>query len=79
MIDLATVVWVVLYLLVAGAVFALLLFLINYVAAQFPGEGMNLFAKAARIFLIVLAVLVLIGLLISFISGQPLIRWGGGR
>ncbi len=79
MIDLATVVWVVLYLLVAGAVFALLFFLINYIASQFPGEAMNLFAKAARIILIVLAVLVLIGLLLSFVTGQPIFRWSGGH
>ncbi len=76
MIDLSTVVWVVVYLLVAGAVFGLLFFLINYIAKQFPGPAMDLFAKVARILLIVLAVLVLIGLLVSFISGQPLIRWG---
>ncbi len=78
MIDLSTAVWVVLYLLIAGAVFGLLFFLINYIAAQFPGEAMNLFAKVARIFLIVLAVLVLIGLLVGFVTGKSLFRWGPG-
>lgn len=75
MIDISTVVWVVVYLLVCGAVFGLLFFLINYVASQFPGPGMDLFAKAARIILIVLAVLVLIGLLVSFATGTPIVRF----
>lgn len=75
MIDLATVVWLVVYLLIAGAVFGLLIFLINYVASQFPSEPMNLFAKVARIALVVLAVLILIGVLVSIVSGTPLFYW----
>lgn len=78
MIDLSNVVWVVVYLLIAGAVFGLLFFLINYIASQFPSEPMNLFAKIARILLVVLAVLVLIGVLVSLIGGTPLFYWGNG-
>ena len=78
MINLQTVVMIVLYLLGAGLVFGLLFFLINYIAGQFPGEGMNLFAKFARILLIVLAVLVVIGLIIQMVGGGgPVFRWGG--
>jgi heme/copper-type cytochrome/quinol oxidase subunit 2 len=77
MISLHDVVWIVIGLLVAGAVFALLFFLINYVERQFPSEGGNLFAKAARVVLVVLAVLVLIGFLIGLISGQPIFYWRG--
>jgi hypothetical protein len=76
MIDLQYVVTVVLYLLVAGAVFGLLLFLIDYVARQFPSEPMSLFAKFARVALIVIAVVVLIFVLISMVNGGPVFRWG---
>ena len=75
MIDLQSVIYIVVYLLIAGAVFGLLLFLINYIATQFPSEPMALFAKVARIILVVLAVLVLIGFLASLMSGSPLFYW----
>ena len=74
MISLTSVVWIILYLLVAAAIFGLLLYLINYVGSQFPGG--EPFIKVARIILVVLGVLVLIGLLLSLISGQPLFRIG---
>lgn len=75
MISLATVVSLVLYLLLAGAIFGLCIFLINYVAAQFPSEPMSLFAKVAKIILVVLAVLVLIGVLLN-LAGYPVVRLG---
>jgi hypothetical protein len=76
MVNLQSVVWVVLYLIIAGAVFGLLLWLTSYVERQFPGEGMALFAKVARILLVVLAVLLVIGVLVSMVSGTPLFYWG---
>lgn len=66
MFSLATVVSLIVYLLVAGAIFALLHWLIGYVGVPEP------FAKAARILLAVFAVLVIIGLLLSLVSGRPL-------
>ncbi len=77
MIDLNTVIFVVLYLLIAGAVFGLLFLLINYVESQFASPPMAMFCKVARVFLVILAVLVLIGMLVSMISGTPLFHWGG--
>jgi hypothetical protein len=75
MIDLQTVVWAVVYLLVAGGVFGLLFFLTHYLQKEFPSEPMSLFAKCARVLLVVLAVLVLIGILVSLVSGTPLFYW----
>ena len=68
MISIETVVQVVVYLLVAGAIFWLLSWLIDYCGTPEP------FRKFARVFLAVCAVLVLISLLLSFI-GHPIIRW----
>ncbi len=79
MIDLSTVVILVLYILAAGAVFGLLFWLIGYVERQFQGEVMTMFAKFARIGLVILAVLVLIGIIISIFGGTPIFRWGGIR
>ncbi len=68
-ISLAGVVQVIVYLLVAACVFGLLLYLINYVGSQFAGA--EPFVKVARIVLVVMAVLVLIGLLLSFTGAIP--------
>jgi len=76
MIDLREVVGIVLYILIAGVVFGLLFFLVDYVGRQFPGEAMAMFVKLAKILLIVLAVLVVIGILIGLLGGQPMFRWG---
>lgn len=76
MFNLQDAVLVVVYLLIAGAVFGLLFFLINYVSRQFP--EMAPFAKFAKIILVVMIVLTMIGFLIGLISGQPLFRWGPG-
>jgi hypothetical protein len=74
MIDLSSIVHVVLYLLGAGAVFGLLFFLIDYIARRFPGEPMAMFANVAKILLVVLAVLVLIGIIISLMGGPTIIN-----
>lgn len=76
MIDLQVIVGVVLYIVIAGAVFGLLFFLVDYIAKQFPSEVMVLFAKVAKIILIVLAVLVVIGILVGLVGGKPMFRWG---
>lgn len=68
MISLAGAVSVVIYLIVAGLVFWLLWWLVDYIAPPEP------FRKIANVVLAVMAVLVAIGLLLSFVNGQPLFR-----
>lgn len=68
MISIQTVVHIVIYVLVAGAIFWLLYWLINYINPPEP------FKKFALVFLAVAGVLVLIGLLLSLI-GHPIIVW----
>lgn len=68
MISLQMAVTVVIYLMVAGLVFWLLWWLINYVAPPEP------FRKIANVVLAILAVLVIIGILFSFVGGQPIFR-----
>lgn len=68
MISLSGAVTLIVYLMVAGLVFFLLHWLIGYCGVPEP------FAKVARIVLAVLAVLVIIGVLISIVNGQPLFR-----
>jgi hypothetical protein len=72
MIDLGSLVSVVIYLIVAGLILWLLYWLIAYVGLPEP------FAKVAYVVLAIVAVLIVIGILLSLISGQPLFRWGGG-
>jgi hypothetical protein len=69
MVSLSQVVTVVLYLLIAGAVLGLLKLLID--RAPFLPEGWK---PIANYILLVLAVLVLIGILLSLVNGTPLIR-----
>ncbi len=71
MFSIESIVHLVLYLLGAGLIFGLLMYLIDYVSSQFPTMGP--FAKFAKIALIVLAVLVLIGVILSFM-GHPIVR-----
>jgi len=68
MISLSAAVSVILYLVVAGLIFWLLYFLINYIAPPEP------FRKIANVVLMVLAVMVCIGILLSLVGGQPLFR-----
>ncbi len=75
-IDLQHVVGVILMLLIAGAVFGLLFYLISYVGGMFPGEGGDIFVKFAKIILVVLAVLFVIGILLSLVGQGPNFQWG---
>lgn len=68
MISLTSVVSMVIYLIIAGLVFWLLKWLIDYINPPEP------FKKIADIGLAVAAVLVAIGFLISLTTGQPLFR-----
>ena len=72
MIAIETVVYLFLFLLAAGAVFGLLFYLVKYCEAEFP--SFPLFFKAARILLVIGAVLVLISIILDF-AGHPLIIW----
>ncbi len=78
-VDLQQIVGIVLYVLVVGAVFGLLLFLVDYIGRQFPGEVMSIFVRVAKVILVVLAVLVVIGILIGLAGGQPMFRWGPAK
>lgn len=75
-ISIETVVAFVLYVLGAGLIFGLLIYLVNYLETEFPSIAM--FAKFARIGLMVLAVLVLIGVVLSFM-GHPIVTFSGNR
>lgn len=68
MISLQGAVNIIIQLLVAGCVFALLSWLID--SAPIDGK----FKQIAKFILVILAVLVLIGLLVSFSGGGPLFR-----
>lgn len=68
MINLTAAVTVIVYLVVAGLVFWLLWWLVNYVAPPEP------FRKIANVVLAILAVLVVIGILLQLVGGQPLFR-----
>ncbi len=78
MINLTAVVGIVVMLLIAALVFGLLYYLVSFIGSQFPGEGGQIFVKFAKIILVVLAVLVAIGVLLSLVGGgdQPMFHWG---
>lgn len=68
MISLQVLITTVVYLVVIGVIFWLLLWLISYCGIPEP------FNKIARVILAVFAVLAVIGILLSLVSGQPLFR-----
>lgn len=68
MVSLSAVVTIIVYLIVAGLVFWLLSWLVDYIAPPEP------FRKVANVALAILAVLIVIGLLLSLIGGTPLLR-----
>jgi heme A synthase len=68
MISLTAMVSVIVYLIVAGLVFWLLWWLIGYVGLPEP------FRKIANVVLAIAAVLVIIGILLSLVSGQQVFR-----
>lgn len=69
MISIQGVVQTIVFLIVVGAIFWLLYWLVNYVNPPEP------FKKFATIFLAVAGVLILIGLLLNF-AGYPMVRMG---
>ena len=74
MIDLQLVVMVIVYLIVAAIIFGLLYWLIGFIAQKVP--GVQPFVWIAYVVLAVAAVLICIGLLLSFVGGKPMFRWG---
>ena len=68
MISISEAVHVVITLIIVGLIFGLCWWLVGYCGLPAP------FDKAARVILAVLAVLVVIGLLLSLVGGQPLFR-----
>jgi hypothetical protein len=68
MISLSAAVSVIVYLLIVGCVFGLLWWLIGYIAPPEP------FRKVANVVLAILAVLVVIGILISLVGGGSVFR-----
>jgi hypothetical protein len=68
MISLSSLVTVVIYLLVVGCIFWLLQYLINYINPPEP------FKKVLNVVLVVFAVLIIIGVLLSLVNGQQLFR-----
>lgn len=69
MISIQGAVNIIVYLVVAGLIFWLLWWLVNYVAPPEP------FRKIANVILAILAVLVIIGILLSVVGGTPIFRW----
>jgi len=68
MISLSAAINVVILLIVAGLIFWLLWWLVNYVAPPEP------FRKIANVVLAIIAVLVICGILLSLVSGTPVFR-----
>ncbi len=69
-VSIETVVWFVLYILGAGLIFGLLMWLIGYCEREFPNS--QPFPKFARIALVVLTVIVLIFIVLGLI-GHPIL------
>jgi hypothetical protein len=72
MMSIDTIVHVVLFLIGAALVFVLLFYAINYCEKEFPNAGP--FFRAARIFLVLASVFVLIGLILDMM-GHPIVVW----
>jgi hypothetical protein len=68
MISLSAVITVIVYLVVAGLIFWLLWWLVNYIAPPEP------FRKVANVVLAILGVLVVCSILLSLVGGPTLIR-----
>ena len=74
MISLESAAMVLLYAIGAMVIFGLFWLAIQAIAKRFPGEAGQMVAKVAEVILIVLALLVCIGLILSLLSGKPLFR-----
>lgn len=72
MVSLSGLVSIVLYLLIAAAVLGLLWFLVGFCEKSIGGPPMVY--AVIRVIFVVLVVLLLIGLLLSFASQQPLFK-----
>lgn len=75
MIDLQSVVWIILGVILAVVIFALLFGLNRYLASK-----LSWYAPASvyvEIAIVVLAFLVAIFFLLSFFTGRPVFHWGG--
>ena len=68
MISLSAAVSLIVYLIVAGLILWLLWWLVGYVGLPEP------FRKVANVILAIVAVLIIIGLLLSLVGGTPLFR-----
>jgi hypothetical protein len=68
MISIQGAVTTIMYLIVGGVIFGLLWWLIGYCGLPQP------FDKVARVILAILAVMVVIGVLLSFMGGQQIFR-----
>lgn len=68
MISLSAAVQTIIYLIVAGLIFWLLWWLVNYVSPPEP------FRKIANVILAIFAVLVVIAILLSLAGGGPIFR-----
>ncbi len=75
MVSLESLVYIVVYLLIAALILGLLWWLIGYVERQ--GLGTPVIFKVVRVVFVVMVVLVLIGFLISFTTGHPMFRASG--
>lgn len=77
MIDLKEVVFLVLYLIGAAIVFAILWWLVNWIAKEW--QAPPFFIKIARTVLVILAALVSLFIVIYLLGGfgsGPMFRWG---
>ena len=72
MISITAAVSLIVTLLIVACIFGLLAWLIGFVASKVPWIAP--FAQVGYIILAILGVLVLIGILLSFLYGQPLFR-----
>ncbi len=68
MISLTALVGVVVYLIIAGLIFGMLWWLVNYINLPEP------FKKVANVVIAIAAVLVVIGILLSLVGGTPVFR-----
>ncbi len=68
MISISTAVMIFIYLLIAGLIFGLLWWLAGYVGLPEP------FNKFIHVILAILAVLVIIGILLSLVTGTPMFK-----
>lgn len=72
MISISAAINVIIFVLIGGVIFGLLLWLVDYLERKVP--FFSPYAWVARVVLVVVAVLVLIGILLSLATGTPVFR-----